>query len=64
MKLNILNIMLQMVVRAAQIAFKYQRKFRKDVFVDLNCFRRWGHNELDDPVFTNSIIYKIIHNRP
>lgn len=54
----------EMVVRAARMAFKYQRKFRKDVFLDLNCFRRWGHNELDDPVFTNPIMYKIIHSRP
>ncbi|OAD60605.1 hypothetical protein WN48_05122, partial [Eufriesea mexicana] len=54
----------EMVIRATRIAVKYQRKFRKDVFVDLNCFRRWGHNELDDPTFTNPIIYKIIHNRP
>ncbi|XP_076179560.1 putative 2-oxoadipate dehydrogenase complex component E1 homolog isoform X2 [Ptiloglossa arizonensis] len=54
----------EMVVRATRIAFKYQRRFRKDVFVDLNCFRRWGHNELDDPSFTNPIIYKIINNRP
>ncbi|XP_077274295.1 putative 2-oxoadipate dehydrogenase complex component E1 homolog isoform X1 [Temnothorax americanus] len=53
----------EMVVRAARIAFKYQRQFRKDVFVDLNCFRRWGHNELDDPTFTNPLIYKIIQNR-
>ncbi|XP_012280360.1 probable 2-oxoglutarate dehydrogenase E1 component DHKTD1 homolog, mitochondrial [Orussus abietinus] len=54
----------EMVVRATRVAFRYQRKFRKDVFVDLNCFRRWGHNELDDPTFTNPEIYKIIHNRP
>ncbi|XP_033198783.2 2-oxoadipate dehydrogenase complex component E1 [Bombus vancouverensis nearcticus] len=54
----------EMVIRAARIAFKYQRKFRKDVFLDLNCFRRWGHNELDDPAFTNPVIYKIIHSRP
>ncbi|XP_017891896.2 probable 2-oxoglutarate dehydrogenase E1 component DHKTD1 homolog, mitochondrial [Ceratina calcarata] len=54
----------EMVVRAARLAFRYQRKFRKDVFVDLNCFRRWGHNELDDPVFTNPVIYQIIQNRP
>ncbi|KAG5337672.1 DHTK1 dehydrogenase, partial [Acromyrmex charruanus] len=53
----------EMVVRAARIAFKYQRHFRKDVFVDLNCFRRWGHNELDDPTITNPLIYKIIQNR-
>jgi probable 2-oxoglutarate dehydrogenase E1 component DHKTD1 len=50
----------QMVVKATHIACKYQRKFRKDVFVDLNCYRRWGHNELDDPTFTNPAIYKII----
>ncbi|CAB0031967.1 unnamed protein product [Trichogramma brassicae] len=54
----------EMVVRATRIAFDYQRKFRKDVFVDLNCFRRWGHNELDDPTFTNPLIYNIINNRP
>ncbi|XP_078039369.1 putative 2-oxoadipate dehydrogenase complex component E1 homolog [Augochlora pura] len=53
----------EMVVRATRLAFKYQRTFRKDVFVDLNCFRRWGHNELDDPTFTNPVLYKIIQNR-
>ncbi|XP_043259776.1 probable 2-oxoglutarate dehydrogenase E1 component DHKTD1, mitochondrial [Colletes gigas] len=54
----------EMVIRATRIAFEYQRRFRKDVFVDLNCFRRWGHNELDDPVITNPVTYKIIKNRP
>ncbi|XP_015189575.1 PREDICTED: probable 2-oxoglutarate dehydrogenase E1 component DHKTD1 homolog, mitochondrial [Polistes dominula] len=54
----------EMVIRATRIAFKYQRKFRKDIFIDINCFRRWGHNELDDPTFTNPRIYKIIQNRP
>ncbi|KAL1500758.1 hypothetical protein ABEB36_006204 [Hypothenemus hampei] len=51
------------VVRAAQIALNYQRKFRKDVVVDLNCFRRWGHNEMDDPTFTNPNIYVLIKAR-
>lgn len=46
-----------------QLAFNYQREFRKDVFIDLMCFRRWGHNELDDPTFTNPAIYKIISTR-
>ncbi|EFN80022.1 probable 2-oxoglutarate dehydrogenase E1 component DHKTD1 homolog, mitochondrial [Harpegnathos saltator] len=54
----------EMVVRATRIAFKYQRQFRRDVFVDLVCFRRWGHNELDDPLMTNPLMYKIIQNRP
>lgn len=52
-----------MLVKATRIAFEYHRKYRKDVFIDLNCFRRWGHNEMDDPTFTNPLIYKIINNR-
>ncbi|CAB0042891.1 unnamed protein product [Trichogramma brassicae] len=55
----------EMVVKATRIAFNYQRKFRKDVFVDLNCFRRWGHTEQDDPTYTNPLVYNmIINNRP
>ncbi|CAH2085300.1 unnamed protein product [Euphydryas editha] len=53
----------ELVVKATNIAFEYQRQFRKDVFVDYNCFRRWGHNELDDPTFTNPLLYQLIHNR-
>lgn len=51
------------LTRITKLAFNYQRMFRKDVFIDLNCFRRWGHNELDDPTFTNPALYKIIHAR-
>lgn len=46
-----------------RLAFDYQREFHKDVFIDLYCFRRWGHNEMDDPTFTNPLLYKAIHNR-
>ncbi|XP_068622692.1 probable 2-oxoadipate dehydrogenase complex component E1 homolog [Battus philenor] len=53
----------ELVVKATNIAFEYQRRFRKDVFIDYNCFRRWGHNEVDDPTFTNPLLYKLIHNR-
>jgi probable 2-oxoglutarate dehydrogenase E1 component DHKTD1 len=52
-----------MVFKATQIAFHYQRQFRKDVFIDMNCFRRWGHNELDDPSFTNPSLYKVINTQ-
>lgn len=52
-----------MLLKATRIAFAYQRKFRKDVFIDLNCYRQWGHNELDDPMFTNPAVYKIIHSK-
>jgi len=33
------------------------------VVVDMNCFRRWGHNEMDDPTFTNPKIYSLINSR-
>ncbi|CAG9764871.1 unnamed protein product [Ceutorhynchus assimilis] len=51
------------VLKAARLAFNYQRKFRKDVFVDMNCFRRWGHNEMDDPTFTNPALYGLINSK-
>uniref|UniRef100_A0A8C8RNY5 2-oxoadipate dehydrogenase complex component E1 n=1 Tax=Pelusios castaneus TaxID=367368 RepID=A0A8C8RNY5_9SAUR len=51
------------VIRATRLAFEYQRYFRKDVIVDLLCYRQWGHNELDEPFFTNPSMYKIIRSR-
>ncbi|XP_027694552.1 probable 2-oxoglutarate dehydrogenase E1 component DHKTD1, mitochondrial isoform X1 [Vombatus ursinus] len=51
------------VVRATRLAVEYQRQFRKDVIVDLLCYRQWGHNELDEPFFTNPMMYKIIRSR-
>uniref|UniRef100_A0A8D2B9Z3 2-oxoadipate dehydrogenase complex component E1 n=1 Tax=Sciurus vulgaris TaxID=55149 RepID=A0A8D2B9Z3_SCIVU len=51
------------VVRATRLAFEYQRQFRKDVIIDLLCYRQWGHNELDEPFFTNPVMYKIIRAR-
>lgn len=50
-------------MKAAKLAFNYRQKFKKDVLVDMLCFRRWGHNELDDPTFTNPLMYKVIHSR-
>ncbi|XP_043570084.1 probable 2-oxoglutarate dehydrogenase E1 component DHKTD1, mitochondrial isoform X1 [Chiloscyllium plagiosum] len=51
------------VIRATRLAVDYQRRFRKDVIIDLLCYRQWGHNELDDPTFTNPTMYKIIRSR-
>ncbi|KAI8130304.1 putative 2-oxoglutarate dehydrogenase E1 component DHKTD1 [Lucilia cuprina] len=53
----------EMVALVTKLAFEYQRQFRKDIFIDMNCFRRWGHNELDDPTFTNPLVYAIVNNR-
>lgn len=50
------------VLRATRLAVEYQRLFRKDVIVDLICYRQWGHNELDEPFFTNPSMYKIIRS--
>ncbi|KAJ1913221.1 hypothetical protein H4219_005298 [Mycoemilia scoparia] len=52
------------VVKAALIAFEYRKKFRRDVIIDLITFRRWGHNELDEPSFTQPKMYEIIRGRP
>jgi len=51
------------LVRATKVALEYRQRYRKDVFVNLICFRRWGHNELDDPTFTNPALYSIINAR-
>uniref|UniRef100_UPI00398F6A1A 2-oxoadipate dehydrogenase complex component E1 n=1 Tax=Pristiophorus japonicus TaxID=55135 RepID=UPI00398F6A1A len=51
------------VIRATRLAVEYQRRFRKDVIIDLLCYRQWGHNELDEPTFTNPTMYKIIRSR-
>uniref|UniRef100_A0A8D3BR81 2-oxoadipate dehydrogenase complex component E1 n=1 Tax=Scophthalmus maximus TaxID=52904 RepID=A0A8D3BR81_SCOMX len=51
------------VMRATRLAVEYQRRYRKDVILDLLCYRQWGHNELDEPFFTNPAMYKIIRSR-
>ena len=48
------------VVYAAKVATEFRQKFHKDVVLDIFCYRRFGHNEGDEPMFTNPIMYKKI----
>ncbi|MCY4291330.1 MAG: 2-oxoglutarate dehydrogenase E1 component [Roseovarius sp.] len=48
------------VVHAARVATEFRQKFRKDVVIDIFCYRRFGHNEGDEPMFTNPHMYKRI----
>ncbi len=47
-------------VRAARMAFEYRQKFRRDVVIDMICYRKHGHNEADDPSFTQPVMYALI----
>lgn len=52
------------VVFAAKVATEYRQKFNKDAVVDMFCYRRFGHNEGDDPTFTQPIMYARIKAQP
>jgi 2-oxoglutarate dehydrogenase E1 component len=50
------------VVFAAELAVEYRQKFNNDVFIDMVCYRKHGHNEGDDPKFTQPQMYELIDN--
>ncbi|WP_286842952.1 MULTISPECIES: 2-oxoglutarate dehydrogenase E1 component [Sphingobacterium] len=52
------------VVYAINLAVEYRQKYKTDVFIDLLCYRRFGHNEADEPKFTQPLLYKIIEKHP
>jgi 2-oxoglutarate dehydrogenase E1 component len=52
------------VVFAAKVATEFRQKFQKPVVIDMFCYRRFGHNEADEPSFTQPLMYKTIRSHP
>ncbi|MEO8569038.1 MAG: 2-oxoglutarate dehydrogenase E1 component, partial [Ginsengibacter sp.] len=52
------------VVKVSQIAMMYRQEFNSDIFIDMVCYRRHGHNEGDDPKFTQPGLYALIDKQP
>ena len=52
------------VIHAMRFAIEYRQKWKRDVFIDLLCYRKYGHNEGDEPRFTQPLLYKTISKPP
>ena len=51
-------------IRVMRLAFDYRQQFGRDVVIDMICYRRHGHNETDDPAYTQPIMYRKIEKLP
>ena len=47
-------------LRTLELAFKYRQNFKSDIVIDIVCYRRFGHNEADEPAYTQPLMYKVI----
>ena len=61
--LHVDSFSLSDVIAAAKIAVRYRDKFQSDIFIHYNCHRLYGHNEGDEPVFTNPALYQKIRSQ-
>lgn len=52
------------LVHAMRLAIEYRQRFQRDIFIDLLCYRKYGHNEGDEPRFTQPQLYKAISKHP
>jgi 2-oxoglutarate dehydrogenase E1 component len=52
------------VAQVVQLSMDFRQKFRRDVVIDMYCYRRYGHNESDEPRFTQPLMYQAIDQRP
>ncbi len=52
------------VVYCMHLAVEYRQRFNKDIFIDMVCYRKHGHNESDEPKFTQPVLYKLIDKHP
>jgi len=54
----------EMVVKVCELAVAYRQEFNEDIFIDMVCYRRYGHNEGDEPKFTQPQLYSLIDKHP
>jgi len=52
------------VVKISEIALAYRQKFKKDIVLDIICYRKYGHNEGDEPLYTQPVMYNVIKKHP